>query len=163
MIDDRDRNKDSDCAGLVKALSGAIMLFAFIVHSFLTIGVLIVWALGEAALARPHRPYQKPLTLDEAYRATGREPPSLGFSGAKPPFVKVVQGAAALIATLIVAAAIAGIIARGQPFGSCRNLPLDHRLVDPGLCRVLGGAVASCLRSNRRLVPGRLNRRAQAR
>jgi hypothetical protein len=109
VIDDRDRNKDSDCAGFVNAVSGAIMLFGFIVHPFLTIGVLIVWAMGEAALARPHRPYQKPLTLDEAYRATGREPPSLGFSGAKPSFLKAIALYAAIIAALIVVAAIAGI------------------------------------------------------
>jgi hypothetical protein len=68
-------DKNCDCAGFFNALNGALALFALIVHPFLTIGVLILWAVAAAWRDRPHRPTQKPLTLEEAYRAVGREPP----------------------------------------------------------------------------------------
>ena len=111
-------DKDSDSARFVNALSGAIMLFAFIIHPFLAFVALIVWAVGAAM---PARPYQPPLSsnqrLEQACLTAGQEyPPLPAPSEARPSFAKpILKGIAlyaALIAALIVVAAIAGIIAR---------------------------------------------------
>lgn len=51
----------------------------FFINPVLGLVGLCLMGWGAALAARPHRPYQKPLTLDDAYRMTGRAPPSLAI------------------------------------------------------------------------------------
>ena len=82
MIDDRDRNKDSDCADFFRAFNVMIVPGLFFINPVLALIILTlltVGAVGEligSRPGRPHRPYQAPHTLDESYLAVGREPPA---------------------------------------------------------------------------------------
>jgi hypothetical protein len=77
-------DKNCDCDGFANAIWGPIALVALIVHPFLSIAVLILWAVATAWAARPDRAAQPwallslAQRLEQAYRATGREPPPAG-------------------------------------------------------------------------------------
>ena len=74
-------DKNCDCASFFNALNAAIIVVSFVIHPILSVIILIEWTVVAAWAARPYRAAQPwallspPQRLEQAYRATGREPP----------------------------------------------------------------------------------------
>ena len=84
----------------------ALLVVALVLYPPLGLIYLIVFALMARAANKPPRPYWKPPTLAEAYRAVGQEPPLLRPA---PSPARVLRASLIIVAVLIAIWAIEAI------------------------------------------------------
>jgi hypothetical protein len=113
MIDDQDAERIANAAasGVMNAIGGIAVLFLFIIHPIFSLIVAILWftAAGLSERSRRLKPVTPTERLKEAYRATGREPPSSAPAPREAPVwfrvgLKIYLGIFALLLALAVVA-----------------------------------------------------------